>query len=101
MTVTNSGPSDSQGLTVRGASAVFVGPKPLPVTATPGTACSVTGDIVTCTWSTLPAAETRTAVVTVNWRSSAGNVCLAATASSATTDPVATNSILEVCTAKR
>lgn len=98
--VPNAGPSDSQGVSLSVTSSLFVGPPPLTVTTAGGT-CTVNGQTVVCTWTTLAAAATGQVTISVPWRSSVGQVCASSSVTAVTTDPVATNNTGSVCTNKR
>jgi len=100
VTVTNSGPSDSQNVVLTVTSALFTGPAPSIVT-TGNANCSVAGQNVTCSWTSIPTGANRQATISVPWRSSVGSICAATSVSAGTTDPNAINNKGSICVGKK
>ncbi|HET9681874.1 MAG TPA: DUF11 domain-containing protein, partial [Candidatus Limnocylindrales bacterium] len=100
ITLTNLGPSDSQGIALAATSSLFSGPPPSTMASAGGT-CTVAGSTVTCTWTTLAYGASAQIVISVPWRSSVGQVCTTATVTSGTSDPNAANNTASACVGKR
>jgi uncharacterized repeat protein (TIGR01451 family) len=100
LTVSNLGPSDSQGIALVANSSLFTGPPP-DINASSGGTCTVSASNVTCQWPSLALGASDQVTISVPWRSSVGDVCDSGTLSAGTPDPNATNNNVTTCGSKK
>lgn len=100
LTVTNQGPSDAAGISLSASSSLFSAPAPGTSTTTGGS-CVVSGPTVTCTWAALASGASSSVTITVDWRSSLGEVCTDAVVTSGTSDPDGTDNTASTCIGKK
>jgi uncharacterized repeat protein (TIGR01451 family) len=90
LNVTNLGPSDASNVSLAATSSLCSGPAPA-INSTSGATCTVAGQTVTCSWTTIPVGGTVRVTISVPWRSSVGTVTMTATVTAGTPDPNAIN----------
>jgi hypothetical protein len=100
VTVANAGPSDSQNVALGVSSSLFTGPAPS-IVSTGNANCSVAGQTVQCSWTSIPNAASRQVTISVPWRSSVGSICATTAVSAGTSDPNAINNNGSVCVGKK
>ena len=98
--VQNTGVSDAAGLLLTARSTLFSGAPPI-ITATPSGSCTVAGTDIACSWPSLALNGTNAVVITVPWKSSLGDVCVAATVTAGSPDPNAANNTASACIGKK
>jgi uncharacterized repeat protein (TIGR01451 family) len=90
LNIANLGPSNSSNVSLAASSSLFTVPAPA-ITSTSGTTCTVAGQTVTCSWSSIPVGTTVHLTISVPWRSSVGTITMTGTVTAGTPDPNAIN----------